>query len=229
LHLRHKPKCQHSLTSIKIKNSNITTDSLECAETLNSYFHSQFCVDEAITDLPLFPTNSRTFEINLEGVKKLIHDLKNNKSPGPNQIRKCELLIDPGIVAQCLTYVFQASIDSRVLPAQWRTANVTPVHKKGAKNEPSNYHPISLTSIPCKMLEHIVLHYLNKLLDSMLYNRQHGFRKGLGCETQLCANYHDIAKSVEHGHVIHGVRRLIRFPTPYSCKKSVVLMALTQA
>jgi len=58
---------------------------------------------------------------------------------------------------------------------------------------------------PCKTLEHIVLHYLNKLLDSMLYNRQHGFRKGLGCETQLCATYHDIAKSVEHGHAIHGV------------------------
>jgi len=39
----------------------------------------------------------------------------------------------------------------------------------------------------------------------MLYNRQHGFRKGSGCETQFCATYHDIAKSVEHGHVIHGV------------------------
>jgi len=82
---------------------------------------------------------------------------------------------------------------------------MTPVHKKGVKDEPSNYRSISLTSIPCKMLEHIVLHYLNKLLDSMLYNRQHGFRKSLGCETQLCATYHDIAKSVENGHVIHGV------------------------
>jgi len=68
----------------------------------------------------------------------------------------------------------------------------------------------------------------------MLYNRQHGFRKGLDCETQLYATYHDIEKSVEHGHVIHGVvlnfrKAFDKVPTPYSCKKSVVLMALTQA
>jgi len=132
-HLRHKQKCQHPLTSIKIKNGKITTDSLKCAETLNNYFHSQFCVDETITNFPLFPTNSRTLEIYPERVKKLINDLKNNKSPGPDQIRKCELLIDPGIVAQCLTYVFQVSIDSGEHPAQWRTAHVTPVHKKGPK------------------------------------------------------------------------------------------------
>ena len=94
---------------------------------------------------------------------------------------------------------------NKVLPTQWKTANVTPVHKKGPKDEPSNYRPISFTSIPCKMLEHIVLHYLNETLDNVLYNRQHGFRKGLGCETQLCATYHDLAKAIENGSPVHGV------------------------
>ena len=80
-------------------------------------------------------------------------------------------------------------------------------HRKGAQEEPSNYRPISLTCIPCKMLEHIVLvlHFLNKTLDSILDNRQRGFRKGLGYDTQLCATYHDLAKAIEKSSTVHGV------------------------
>jgi hypothetical protein len=186
-HLRQKQKHQHPLANIKLKNGTILSDSLNCAETLNEYFQSQFCTSESITGLPFLPTDNCSIEIQPEGIKKLIHDiLKNSKSPGPDQIRKCELLVEPVMVAKCLAYIFQASIDTGVLPTQWKTAYVTPIHKKSAREEPSNYRPISLTCIPCKMLEHIVLHYLNKTLESILYNRQHVFRKGLGCETQLC-------------------------------------------
>ena len=89
---------------------------------------------------------------------------------------------------------------------EWKTANnVTPIHKKGPKDEPSNYRPISLTSIPCKMLEHILLHHLNKTLDSVLHNRQHGFRRGLSCETQLCSTYHDLVRAAEQSHSTHAV------------------------
>ena len=55
------------------------------------------------------------------------------------------------------------------------------------------------------MLEHIALLYLNETLESLLYNRQHGFRKGLWRKTQLCATYHDLAKSIEKGSAVHGV------------------------
>ena len=93
--------------------------------------------------------------------------------------------------------------------------------QKGCGEEPSNYRPISLICIglPCKMLEHIFLHYLNKTLDSILYNQQHGFRKGLECETQLCTTYQDLAKSIEKGSTVHG-KHLI-----YPCKRFGALMA----
>ena len=54
-------------------------------------------------------------------------------------------------------------------------------------------------------LEHIVLHYLDETLDTILYNRQHDCKSGLGCETRFCATYHDIAKAVDRGSVVHGV------------------------
>ena len=39
------------------------------------------------------------------------------------------------------------------LPDNWKKANVTPLHKKGPKNQVENYRPISLTSIVCKTVE----------------------------------------------------------------------------
>ena len=138
-------------------------------------------------------------------MEKLIHNLKNNKSPGPDLIRKCELLVDSKTNAECLASICNISINNGNLPRDWKTANITPILKKGPKNEAGNYRPISLTSIPCKMLEHIVLHYLNESLDSVLYNRQHGCRKGLSCKNQLCATYNDLAKALEAKSTTHAV------------------------
>ena len=49
------------------------------------------------------------------------------------------------------------------------------------------------------------LHYLNQSLDNFLHNCQHGFRKGLSCETQLCGTYHDIVRCVDKGDTVHAV------------------------
>ena len=193
------------LLSLKLPNGKQTSNKQECADTLNYYFSSQFCTGEGITDLPTLSVSQSNIEITTEGVKKLIVSLKNNKSPGPDQIRKCEMLIEPNLTALCLTHIFQASITSGKLPTAWKLAHVTPIHKKGPTDESHNYRPISLTSIPCKMLEHIVLHYLNATLDKVLHSRQHGFRSGLSCETQLCSTFHDLAKTAENSLCTHAL------------------------
>ena len=101
--------------------------------------------------------------------------------------------------------IYTASLRTGKLPDEWKLAHVTPIHKSGSEDLPNNYRPISLTSIPCKMLEHIVLHYLNKTLDAVLHNRQHGFRKGLSCDTQLCSTYNDLAKAHDESLTTHVV------------------------
>ena len=130
-----------------------------------------------------------------EGLIKLINSLPNGKCPGPDGIRKPDLLVDVRMSALCLKHIFQASTDSGMLPTQWKPAFVTPVHKGGDKMTTNNYGPISLTSIPCKMMEHIVLHYMNQKLNDFLHIRQHGFRRGMSCETQLCATFHELART----------------------------------
>ena len=54
----------------------------------------------------------------------------------------------------------------------------------GGKSDPSNYRPISLTCVLCKVLEHIVKAKHFTELD-ILYDLQHGFREKRACETQL--------------------------------------------
>src|SRR5664279_2201929 len=55
------------------------------------------------------------------------------------------------------------------------------------KNLPKNYRPISLASICSKLLEHIVYSSICRFWEEILTPRQHGFRPGFTCETQLVA------------------------------------------
>jgi len=43
------------------------------------------------------------------------------------------------------------------VPEDWRKASVTPIFKKGKKEDPGNYRPVSFTSIPVKVMEQFIL------------------------------------------------------------------------
>ena len=106
-------------------------------------------------------------------------------------------MIDITQAASCLTMIFDKSLAQGKSPLEWKSANITLIHKSGATDSVKNYRPISLTIIPCKILEHIVLRNLLAKVDKPLHKRHHGFRRGLSCETQLCATLNDILNSVD--------------------------------
>ena len=51
--------------------------------------------------------------------------------------------------------MFNFSLDSGVVPKDWKQAGVTPLFKNGKKSEIKNYRPVSLTSLICKIMESI--------------------------------------------------------------------------
>ena len=91
------------------------------------------------------------------------------------------------VVSIPITLIFQKSLDEGECPDDWKTANVTPIHKSGDRTEPSNYRPISLTSQVCKVLESIIREQImNHLMsNNLLSEAQHGFREGRSCLTNL--------------------------------------------
>jgi hypothetical protein len=50
-----------------------------------------------------------------------------------------------------LTIIYKKSVETGKVPLDWNHANVAPVCKKGDKQHPVNYRPISLTCISCKL------------------------------------------------------------------------------
>ena len=77
---------------------------------------------------------------------------------------------------------------------------MAPVFKKGEKYNAANYRPVSLTSICCKTLEHIIVSNINKHLafESILAACQHGIRSQRSWETQLVQFYHDLVSNLDH-------------------------------
>ena len=54
-----------------------------------------------------------------------------------------------------LAKVFNLSLEEGIVPSDWKEANITLLFKKGSRNKPENYRPVSLTSVVCKLLENI--------------------------------------------------------------------------
>lgn len=182
----------------------LTQNSLDIADTLNSFFNSVFTQSHPLPKLPSLE-HAVDIEITKEGVLNLLRSLKSGKAPGPDKITKEYLSINLDKTADILVCIFNYSIQTGTLPDEWKLANVTPIYKQGSRNNPSNYRPVSLTCICCKLLEHIIHHHLSKHLDTILYENQHGFRKGLSCVTQLATVTHDIMKNMDKGLNVHAI------------------------
>ena len=94
-------------------------------------------------------------EITESRVLKLLQRLEIHKASGPDQISPRVLKEMANLVAPMLTVILKKSYDDGEVPEDWKTANITPVFKKGKRSDPTNYRPIPLTYIACKLIEHV--------------------------------------------------------------------------
>ena len=92
-------------------------------------------------------------------------------------------------------------MDTSILPSDWKDANVTPAFKKGEHYDPANYTPVSLTSVCCKVLEHILTSNIMTHLElhGILCHQQHGFRRKRSCETQLLEFADELVNNMAKG------------------------------
>jgi len=122
-----------------------------------------------------------------------------HKATGPDGIPARLLKETASELAPAVTLLFQVSLDRGKVPSSWKEALIIPIFKKGNRSSAVNYRPISLTSILCKLCEHIVHSTISSHLDlnGILTNAQHGFRKRRSCETQLLQTVDDLAKGLD--------------------------------
>ena len=172
------------------------------ADILNKQYQSVF-TRENTDNIPCMegPTLPSIPDIivNAEGVLSLLLKLNPYKAGGPDKIPARVLHECANSIAPFLTKIFQKSLDSGVVPDDWKKANVTAIFKKGDRCDASNYRPVSLTSLCCKLLEHIITSNIMKHLDKykVLSDCQHGFRAKRSCETQLLTLSHELTSAID--------------------------------
>ena len=92
-------------------------------------------------------------------------------------------------------------METGTVPNDFKEAYISPIFKKGSRNDPGNYRPVSVTSIPCKILESIIRDSMVNHLDihKLIAKEQHGFVKGRSCLTNLLETLDDITNSLDEG------------------------------
>ena len=203
-YLKYKRKgCSANVTSLSYMGN--TLQSLpHITNAFNQYYFSSVFTSEHLGSLSQLTCDTMSFwssesidHIDFsEDVYRELCKINPNKAYGPDNIHG--ILSHEGAVwlAEPLFDLFQLSLQSGTLPEEWKCANVTPVFKKGNTQFPSNYRPISLTSLVVKCLERIVHQHMIDFLDNHLDSRQHGFRKTFSCQTQLLTTVHDWSGSI---------------------------------
>ena len=118
----------------------------------------------------------------------IIRSINPKKSNGPNEISGHMLRIaDDALVTPPLKLIFTNILRTSTYPALWKKANVTPVYKKGDKQEIENHRPISLLPLFGKIFEKIVFNdiYAHLTTNQLITKNQSGFRPGHSTTNQL--------------------------------------------
>lgn len=155
-----------NLVLLKEGNIEVTRDQ-DIAACMNDYFSKVFTSEQDTVPGYDYVTFEKLNKMtcSIEEVTNHLRTLNQNKSPGPDQI-------SPHIVKQSaielsisLCNLFNKSFYLGILPIDWKTVNITPIHKKRPKHNKENYRQISLTSIISKVAEKIVKSRVMIFLD----------------------------------------------------------------
>ena len=198
-HVNSRKPVKNTIGPLKDRTGSIISSDEGMANILNEYFTSGF-TEEDTSEIPIVPivyrgnNPLRKIEITVDKVKMKLKKLNSNKSAGPDGFYPRVIKEMEEETAPHFCNIFRTSLEQRKAVRDWKLKNISPLFKKGPKDDPGNYRPISLTSVPGKMLESIIADDMMSHLEhnKLILDSQHGFRSGRSCLTNLVDFFHDM-------------------------------------
>ena len=182
---------------LKKDDGTLTTKDTEKANMLNDYFCTvaEKLIGPADEIQPLHAHSSEiantltitNIKINQKEIEEMICKLKVKKATGPDGVT-ARLLKSAGTsIAPSLTSVFGHSAEACKPPDQWKIARVSAAFNKGRKEDRTCYRPLSMLSIPSKLMESCVASTITNhvVTQNLLDSRQWAYRKGKSTEQLL--------------------------------------------
>ncbi|KAK4823990.1 hypothetical protein QYF61_009115 [Mycteria americana] len=208
-YVNSKRRSKENIGPILVEDGHLTNRDEEKAGTFNAFFASVF----NNTDRPWAAQspevdnqecgNSDLPFVDTEILSDQLHQLNIHKSTGPDGIqpRVLKELVD--VTAGPLSIIYQRSWESGEVPAAWKLASVIPVYK-GMREDPGNYRLVSLTSVPGKITEKIILGTIERHSknNAIMRHSQHGFTKGQSCLTYLISFYDKVIHPADEGKAV---------------------------
>ncbi|KAK4823954.1 LOW QUALITY PROTEIN: hypothetical protein QYF61_008340 [Mycteria americana] len=213
-YISSKRRAKENLQPLVDGGGNTVTKDEEKAEVLKAFFASVFN-SRANCSLGTQPPELEDRDgdqngapiIQGEMVSDLLHHLDTPKSMGPDDIHPRVLKELADVLTKPLSIIYQQSWLTGEVPVEYRLANMIPIFKKGQKEDVGNYRPVSLTSVPGKLMEQIILSAITRHVENNQGTKpsQHGFRKGRSCLTNLISFYNKVTRLVDEGKAVDVV------------------------
>ncbi|KAL0821757.1 hypothetical protein ABMA28_005179 [Loxostege sticticalis] len=200
--------CRPTLPPLQKPDGSLAHTATEKANLFADLFASNSRLDTGSKHPPTLPhCDSLMPEITVfnKEVRRSLLSLDVNKASGPDGIPARVLRYCAPELSPVLTRLYRLSLKTKIVPKSWKLANVQPVPKKGSRADPSNYRPIAITSVLCKVMERVLNRKLLSYLEDndLLSDRQYGFRRGRSTGDLLVYVTHCWGEAIEnHGEAI---------------------------
>lgn len=209
--VKNKLKTSTGTADLRIQNidgKEYASTDIDKTKVLSEFFAKVFTREPELNP-ECIPSNNISISfpytiITTEQVKRQLQKLKIDKSPGPDGIHPRVLMELREEISIVLANIYNASLTEGRLPLDWTTANISAIFKKGDKSESSNYRPVSLTCIACKVMESILReHPLKHIMDNQILSAcQYGVISGRSTVLQMLTVMDEWTKAIDEGEEV---------------------------
>jgi exonuclease III len=190
--------------------ANIFNDYFTNATTmpqLGNYNDPMTAIDNLLTSCTKSPSQIHMAPVTGNEIKKIIKSLKMKSSCGYDEVPPKILKISLPYIISPLVHLCNRSLHSGIFPSWLKYAQIVPIFKKGDKEQPTNYRPITLLTSFSKIFEKVIYTRLENHINvnNILASEQYGFRSNTSIEQAIYQLTNNILKALDNKQLVGGI------------------------